>query len=119
MHIHILGICGTFMGGLALIAREMGHTITGSDANVYPPMSVQLQEQGIELMQGYEISHLDSKPDLIIIGNAMTRGNAVVEYILNNDLPYTSGPAWLSDNLLDKKHVLAVSGTHGKTTTTI
>lgn len=118
MHIHILGICGTFMGGLALIARSLGHKVTGSDQNVYPPMSVQLEEQGIELMQGYEVSHLDSKPDLIIIGNALSRGNAVVEYILNNKLAYTSGPDWLSSAVLNKKHVFAVSGTHGKTTTT-
>lgn len=118
MHIHILGICGTFMGGLALIARSLGHKVTGSDQNVYPPMSTQLEEQGIELMQGYEISHLETKPDLIIIGNALSRGNAVVEYILNNKLPYTSGPAWLSSAVLNQKHVFAVSGTHGKTTTT-
>lgn len=118
MKIHILGICGTFMGGIALLARELGHEVSGSDANVYPPMSTQLMEQGITLTEGYDPSQLDSVPDLVIIGNAMTRGNPCVEHILNHGLRYTSGPQWLSDNVLQGRHVLAVSGTHGKTTTT-
>ncbi|MDC9729551.1 MAG: UDP-N-acetylmuramate:L-alanyl-gamma-D-glutamyl-meso-diaminopimelate ligase [Methyloprofundus sp.] len=117
MHIHILGICGTFMGGLALIAREQGHTVSGSDQNVYPPMSTQLKEQGIQLMQGYRASNLDSKPDLVIIGNALSRGNEEVEAVLNQGLKYTSGPQWLSESILQNKWVLAVAGTHGKTTT--
>jgi len=118
MRIHILGICGTFMGGIALLARELGHEVSGSDANVYPPMSTQLAEQGIELMNGYDPDHLQPAPDLVIIGNTMSRGNPVVEYILNNKLPYMSGPQWLSEHILQSRHVLAVSGTHGKTTTT-
>jgi UDP-N-acetylmuramate: L-alanyl-gamma-D-glutamyl-meso-diaminopimelate ligase len=118
MRIHILGICGTFMGGIALLARSMGHQVSGSDTNVYPPMSTQLQEQGIELMQGYDPAYLLPAPDLVIVGNAMSRGNPVVELILNNKLPYISGPQWLSEHILQSKHVLAVSGTHGKTTTT-
>ncbi|MEJ2142550.1 MAG: UDP-N-acetylmuramate:L-alanyl-gamma-D-glutamyl-meso-diaminopimelate ligase [Gammaproteobacteria bacterium] len=117
MHIHILGICGTFMGGIALLARAMGHTVTGSDANVYPPMSTQLQEQGITLMEGYEPSHLQSNPDCVVIGNALSRGNPAVEYVLNNNLPYTSGAQWLSEHILQDRWVLAVAGTHGKTTT--
>jgi len=117
MHIHILGICGTFMGGLALIAREKGHTVSGSDQNVYPPMSRQLEEQGIQLMQGYKASNLDIKPDLVIIGNALSRGNEEVEAVLNRGLKYTSGPQWLSEYVLQDKWVLAVAGTHGKTTT--
>ena len=117
MHIHILGICGTFMGGLALIARELGHTVSGSDQNVYPPMSTQLAEQGIKLMQGYKAENLQSKPDLVVIGNAMSRGNPEVEAVLNQGLRYTSGPQWLSEYVLQDKWVLAVAGTHGKTTT--
>jgi len=117
MHIHILGICGTFMGGLALIAREQGHTVSGSDQNVYPPMSLQLEEQGIELMQGYQASNLEAKPDLVIIGNALSRGNPEVEAVLNQGLRYTSGPQWLSESVLQHKWVLAVAGTHGKTST--
>ena len=117
MHIHILGICGTFMGGLALIARELGHTVSGSDQNVYPPMSTQLAEQGIQLMQGYKAENLDSKPDLVVIGNAMSRGNPEVEAVLNRGLRYTSGPQWLAEYVLQDKWVLAVAGTHGKTTT--
>ena len=117
MHIHILGICGTFMGGLALIARELGHTVSGSDQNVYPPMSTQLAEQGIQLMQGYKEENLQPKPDLVIIGNAMSRGNPEVEAVLNQGLKYTSGPQWLSEYVLQDKWVLAVAGTHGKTTT--
>ena len=117
MHIHILGICGTFMGGLALIARELGHTVSGSDQNVYPPMSTQLAEQGIQLMQGYKAENLQIKPDLVVIGNAMSRGNPEVEAVLNQGLKYTSGPQWLSEYVLQDKWVLAVAGTHGKTTT--
>ena len=116
-HIHILGICGTFMGGVALLARELGYRVTGSDASVYPPMSTQLRAAGIELMEGYLPEHLQPAPDCVVVGNAMTRGNAAVEYMLNNALPYTSGPQWLAENLLCDKWVLAVSGTHGKTTT--
>lgn len=117
MHIHILGVCGTFMGGLAQIAKQLGHKVTGSDANVYPPMSDQLEAAGIELIEGFDPAQLDSKPDLVVIGNAMSRGNPCVERILNENIPYTSGPQWLGDHLLRDKWVLAVSGTHGKTTT--
>ncbi len=119
-HIHILGICGTFMGSLALLAKELGLRVTGSDANVYPPMSTQLQQQGIELMQGFAAEHLQPAPDLVVIGNAMSRGNPAVEYVLERGLPYTSGPQWLFEQVLQKynKWVLAVAGTHGKTTTT-
>lgn len=115
MHLHILGICGTFMGSLAVLAKALGHRVTGSDANVYPPMSTQLQEQGIELLQGYDPAHLEPAPDLVIIGNAMSRGNLAVEYVLNQGLPYTSGPQWLADQVLQGRWVLAVAGTHGKT----
>ncbi|RVU33187.1 UDP-N-acetylmuramate:L-alanyl-gamma-D-glutamyl-meso-diaminopimelate ligase [Rheinheimera riviphila] len=118
MHIHILGICGTFMGGIAAIAKAMGHKVTGSDANVYPPMSTQLEELGIELTQGYDASQFEPTPDLVIIGNAMSRGNPAVEYVLNTNLPYTSGPQWLAEHVLQSRWVLAVAGTHGKTTTT-
>lgn len=117
MHIHILGICGTFMGSLAILAKALGYKVTGSDANVYPPMSTQLEAQGITLMQGYQAEHLIPAPDLVIIGNAMSRGNPAVEYVLNQNLPYTSGPQWLAEHVLPNKHVLAVAGTHGKTTT--
>mgnify|MGYP001134378090 CR=1 FL=1 len=117
MHIHILGICGTFMGGIALLARAMGHEVSGSDANVYPPMSTQLEEQGISLMEGYDPAHLDPAPDCVVIGNAMSRGNPAVEYVLDKGLPYTSGPQWLSEHVLQGRWVLAVAGTHGKTTT--
>lgn len=117
MHIHILGICGTFMGSLAQLAKELGHKVTGSDANVYPPMSTQLEQAGIELIQGFDPIHLKPAPDLVIIGNAMSRGNPSVEYVLNQGIPYTSGPEWLHDFVLPKKWVLAVAGTHGKTTT--
>lgn len=118
MHIHILGICGTFMGGIAAIAKAMGHQVTGSDANVYPPMSTQLEALGISLTQGYAASQFEPAPDLVIIGNAMSRGNEAVEYVLNSNLPYTSGPQWLAEHVLQSRWVLAVSGTHGKTTTT-
>ncbi|NLA88873.1 MAG: UDP-N-acetylmuramate:L-alanyl-gamma-D-glutamyl-meso-diaminopimelate ligase [Alcaligenaceae bacterium] len=117
MHIHILGICGTFMGGLALIARAAGHKVTGCDVAVYPPMSTQLEEQGIELIEGYDAEQIELKPDLFIIGNVVTRGNPLMEEILNRDLPYTSGPQWLGEQVLRGQHVLAVAGTHGKTTT--
>lgn len=117
MHIHILGICGTFMGGIAAIAKAMGHTVTGSDANVYPPMSTQLEELGIELTQGYSPEQFSTMPDMVVIGNAMSRGNPAVEYVLEKKLPYTSGPQWLLEHVLKDCWVLAVSGTHGKTTT--
>lgn len=117
MHIHILGICGTFMGGVALLARAAGHTVTGCDANVYPPMSTQLTEQGIELISGYETDQLSLKPDLFVVGNAISRGNPLLEAILDQGLPYVSGPQWLSAHILQDKWVLAVAGTHGKTTT--
>ncbi|HSW08191.1 UDP-N-acetylmuramate:L-alanyl-gamma-D-glutamyl-meso-diaminopimelate ligase [Aquabacterium sp.] len=118
MHIHILGICGTFMGGLAAIAREAGHRVTGCDANVYPPMSDQLRALGIELSEGYTADQLALKPDMFVIGNAMTRGNALIEALLDAGAPFTSGPQWLADHVLAGRHVLAVAGTHGKTTTT-
>lgn len=118
MHLHILGICGTFMGSLALLARDLGHKVTGSDSNVYPPMSTQLENAGITLMQGYDRSHLQPHPDLVIVGNAMKRGIDAVEYMLNEGLPYISGPQFLADHVLQGKHVLGVAGTHGKTTTT-
>ena len=117
MHIHILGICGTFMGGIAAIAKSLGHTVTGSDQNVYPPMSTQLEELGITLTQGYDVAQLEPAPDMVVIGNAMSRGNPCVEYVLDKGLPYTSGPEWLKHNLLQNSWVLAVAGTHGKTTT--
>ena len=117
MHIHILGICGTFMGSLAVLAKELGHRVTGSDTNVYPPMSTQLEAQGIELMQGYAPEQLQPAPDLVVIGNALSRGNPAVEYVLNKGLPYVSGPQWLADHVLQGRWVLAVAGTHGKTTT--
>lgn len=118
MHLHILGICGTFMGSLALLARDLGHTVTGSDQSVYPPMSTQLENAGITLMQGYDRSHLQPHPDLVIVGNAMKRGIDAVEYMLDVGLPYISGPQFLADHVLPGKHVLGVAGTHGKTTTT-
>jgi len=118
LHIHILGICGTFMGGLALIARQLGYQVSGSDQNVYPPMSTQLEQQGIKLMEGYRAENLDGKPDLVIIGNALSRGNPEVEAVLNRGLKYVSGPQWLSEHVLQDRWVLGVAGTHGKTTTT-
>jgi len=116
-HLHILGICGTFMGGIAALAKELGFRVTGCDAHVYPPMSTQLELQGIALKQGYKIEHFDDEPDLVIVGNAMSRGNVMVEYILDRNIPYISGPQWLLENVLKDRWVLAVSGTHGKTTT--
>jgi UDP-N-acetylmuramate: L-alanyl-gamma-D-glutamyl-meso-diaminopimelate ligase len=118
MHIHILGICGTFMGGLAVLARDAGHTVSGCDENVYPPMSTQLQAAGIHLHNGFDADQLDAfEADLYVIGNVMTRGMPVIEEILNRSLPYTSGPQWLGENVLQGKWVLAVAGTHGKTST--
>ncbi len=117
MHLHILGICGTFMGGIALLARAAGHTVTGCDANVYPPMSTQLEAHGIRLIEGWDAAQLDLRPDVFVIGNVVSRGNALMEAILDRALPYTSGPQWLGDNVLRGRRVLAVAGTHGKTTT--
>ena len=120
MHIHILGICGTFMGGIAAIARQAGHRVTGCDANVYPPMSTQLESQGIELIEGFspdQLLQFETMPDLFVIGNVVSRGNPLMEAILNQGLPYTSGPQWLGEQVLFGRHVLAVAGTHGKTTT--
>ncbi|MFP5392666.1 MAG: Mur ligase domain-containing protein, partial [Gammaproteobacteria bacterium] len=117
MHIHILGICGTFMGGLAVLAKEAGHKVTGCDANVYPPMSTQLEAQGIELIQGFGPDQIALNPDLYVIGNVVTRGNPLIEEILNRSLPYVSGPQWIGEHILRDKWVLAVAGTHGKTTT--
>jgi len=118
MKIHILGICGTFMAGIAVLARALGHAVSGSDSNVYPPMSTQLAAEGITLIEGYNPAQLHPAPDIVIVGNAMTRGNPCVEHILNSELRFTSGPQWLHDEILRGRHVLAVSGTHGKTTTT-
>jgi UDP-N-acetylmuramate: L-alanyl-gamma-D-glutamyl-meso-diaminopimelate ligase len=118
MHIHILGICGTFMGGIAVLAKQAGHRVTGCDANVYPPMSTQLEAQGIELIEGFGPEQITLQPDIFVIGNVVSRGNPLMEEILNRNLPYISGPQWLAQNLLHDKWVLAVAGTHGKTTTT-
>jgi UDP-N-acetylmuramate: L-alanyl-gamma-D-glutamyl-meso-diaminopimelate ligase len=117
MHIHILGACGTFMGGVALLAKRDGHRVSGSDQHTYPPMSTQLAAEGIELFEGYSPEHLDPEPDLVVIGNALSRGNPAVEHVLNRGLPYTSGPRWLGENYLRGKSVIAIAGTHGKTTT--
>jgi len=117
MHIHILGICGTFMGGVALLAREHGVSVSGSDANVYPPMSTQLAAQSIVLHEGYKAEHLAPRPDCVVIGNALSRGNEAVEHTLNEGISYTSGPQWLSEQVLQDRWVLAVAGTHGKTST--
>jgi UDP-N-acetylmuramate: L-alanyl-gamma-D-glutamyl-meso-diaminopimelate ligase len=117
MHIHILGVCGTFMGGLAVLAKAAGHTVTGCDANVYPPMSTQLEAQGIKLIEGYGPEQISLAPDLYVIGNVVSRGNPLMEEILNRGLPYTSGPQWIGEHILQGKWVLAVAGTHGKTTT--
>lgn len=118
MHIHILGICGTFMGSLARLAKDMGHHVTGSDENVYPPMSDQLADAGIPIMQGFDRSHLEPEPDLVVVGNAMSRGNPAVEYVLDRGMKYTSGPQMLADVVLPGRWVVGVAGTHGKTTTT-
>jgi UDP-N-acetylmuramate: L-alanyl-gamma-D-glutamyl-meso-diaminopimelate ligase len=117
MHIHILGVCGTFMGGLAVLAKAAGHTVTGCDANVYPPMSTQLEAQGIKLIEGFGPEQISLNPDLYVIGNVVSRGNPLMEEILNRGLPYTSGPQWIGEHILQGKWVLAVAGTHGKTTT--
>ncbi len=117
MRIHVLGVCGTFMGSLAILARQLGHEVSGSDVNVYPPMSTQLEEAGIEIKTGYSVDHLDPMLDQVIVGNVIARGNEVAEHLLNNRIPCVSGPAWLREHVLQKKWVLAVAGTHGKTTT--
>jgi UDP-N-acetylmuramate: L-alanyl-gamma-D-glutamyl-meso-diaminopimelate ligase len=117
MHLHILGICGTFMGGIALLARAAGHRVTGCDANVYPPMSTQLAAQGIDLIEGWKPDQAALRPDIYVIGNVVTRGNPLMEEILDRGLPYISGPQWLRENVLQGKWVAAVAGTHGKTTT--
>ncbi len=117
MHIHILGICGTFMGGIAALAKAAGHRVTGCDANVYPPMSTQLRNLGIDIIEGYDPDQLAVVPDYVVVGNALSRGNPLVEAVLDRRIPYCSGPQWLSEHVLHQRHVLAVSGTHGKTTT--
>lgn len=117
-HIHILGVCGTFMGSLAVLAKQKGYKVTGSDLNVYPPMSTYLESQGIEIIQGFDISQLETNPDEVIIGNVMKRGMEIIEHILNEELAYFSGPEWLYQNILKEKKVIAIAGTHGKTTTT-
>ena len=117
MHVHILGICGTFMGGIAALARATGHRVTGSDQNVYPPMSDQLAALGIELIEGYDPQQLQLRPDVVVVGNVMSRGNALVEALLESGIPYTSGPEWLARHVLAGRWTLAVAGTHGKTTT--
>jgi UDP-N-acetylmuramate: L-alanyl-gamma-D-glutamyl-meso-diaminopimelate ligase len=119
MNVYILGIGGTFMGGLALLARSCGHEVSGADSGIYPPMSTQLHAHGIAYVDSYDIQHLrTAQPDCVIIGNALSRGNAAVEYVLDSGLTYMSGPQWLAQNILQRQHVLAVAGTHGKTTTT-
>ena len=118
MHLHFLGICGTFMGSLAQLAQSAGHQVSGCDANVYPPMSIQLEKSGIELIQGFDPAQLQPAPDLIVVGNALSRGNPCVEYMLDQKLPFTSGPQWLGDNILKDRHVISIAGTHGKTSTT-
>lgn len=117
MHIHILGICGTFMGSLAQLAKSLGYRVTGSDQHVYPPMSTQLENAGIEITEGFSVEQLQPAPDLVVIGNALSRGNEAVEYVLNRQIPYLSGPQWLAQYVLKNKWVMAVAGTHGKTTT--
>jgi UDP-N-acetylmuramate: L-alanyl-gamma-D-glutamyl-meso-diaminopimelate ligase len=117
MHVHILGVCGTFMGGIAALAKARGHRVTGSDRNVYPPMSTQLEALGVELIQGYDAEQLDPAPDVVVVGNVMTRGMPVIERLLEGTVPFTSGPQWLAEHVLRDRWVLAVSGTHGKTTT--
>ena len=117
-HVHILGIAGTFMGGVAAIAKAAGFRVTGSDLNVYPPMSTQLEALGIEFIQGYGAEQLDLKPDIVVVGNALSRGSPVIEAMLDRGMAYTSGPLWLAEHVLRERHVIAVAGTHGKTTTT-
>ena len=126
MHIHILGICGTFMGGLAALAREAGHQVTGCDAGVYPPMSDQLRALGIDLIEGFAADQMALQPDMYVVGNVVSRARLadgtpkfpLMEAILDAGAPYTSGPQWLAEHVLQGRHVLAVAGTHGKTTTT-
>lgn len=118
MRLHILGVCGTFMSGVAILAKQAGHIVEGSDLNVYPPMSTQLKEQGISLKEGYLPENIHPDVDCVIVGNVIKRGNPAMEYVLNNQIPYVSGPAWLAENVLKDRWVLAISGTHGKTTTT-
>ncbi len=118
MRLHILGICGTFMSGVALLARQAGHEVSGSDMNVYPPMSTQLAEQGIVLQEGYDPAHITSDVDCVVVGNVIKRGNPAMEYVINKRIPYISGPQWLAENILKDRWVLGVAGTHGKTTTT-
>src|SRR5690242_5243784 len=115
MRVHILGICGTFMGGIAALAKALGHEVAGSDTAVYPPMSTQLEALGIRLHEGYKPEHLSPAPDIVVIGNALSRGNPAVEYVLAQGLSYASGPQWLYANLLKDRHVIALAGTHGKT----
>lgn len=117
MHIHILGICGTFMGGVAQLAVAAGHKVTGCDANVYPPMSDQLRNAGVELIEGFDAAQLAMQPDVFVVGNAISRGNPLLEAVLDRGLPYVSGPQWLAENVLQGRWVLGVAGTHGKTTT--
>ena len=117
MHVHILGVCGTFMGGVAALAKAAGHKVSGSDANVYPPMSTQLKRLSVDVIEGYDPAQLDSSPDVVVVGNALSRGNPCVEAVLDRGIPYTSGPRWLADHVLPGRHVIAVAGTHGKTTT--
>lgn len=119
MRLYVLGICGTFMAGIAMLAKQQGHDVRGADLNIYPPMSDQLREQGIEIVEGYDPSSIDAKTDCVIVGNVIKRGNPAIEYVLSQNIPYTSGPAWLADNILRNKkmQVLGVAGTHGKTTT--
>ncbi|HSQ70003.1 MAG TPA: Mur ligase domain-containing protein, partial [Steroidobacteraceae bacterium] len=117
MHLHIIGIAGTFMGGIAALARAAGHRVTGSDRNVYPPMSTQLEALGIELIEGYEPDQLKLAPDVFVVGNVMSRGNALIEALLDSGHRYVSGPEWLAQNVLQGRWVLGVAGTHGKTTT--
>lgn len=118
MRVHILGICGTFMSGVALLAKQSGHEVTGSDMNVYPPMSTQLEQQGISLHEGYDPTHIDQSVDCVIVGNVIKRGNPAMEYVMEKRLPYVSGPQWLAENILRDRWVIGVAGTHGKTTTT-
>ena len=117
MKIHILGVAGTFMSGIAILAKRKGHDVTGSDTSCYDPIKSLLQKEKIDIIKGYKIKDIRGK-DLIIVGNVMSRGNNVIEYILKNKINYTSGPAWLYENILKNKKIIAVSGTHGKTTTT-
>ncbi|HEX7418047.1 MAG TPA: UDP-N-acetylmuramate:L-alanyl-gamma-D-glutamyl-meso-diaminopimelate ligase, partial [Steroidobacteraceae bacterium] len=117
MHVHILGICGSFMGGIAAMAKAAGHRVSGSDRNVYPPMSTQLAALGIEVTEGFDAGQLDPAPDVVLVGNVMTRGQPVIEALLERDIPFASGPEWLAREVLHDRWVLAVAGTHGKTTT--